>query len=72
MTQACADVEAEIAAMEAEAQVIFGEIKGTVGDLSDLRYGRFDKPAGTTTNTGEEVLQGVQRLEELCSGGVSA
>lgn len=68
MTQACTDIEAEIDAMYAEAQAIFHDIEGTIGDLSDLRYGRFNKPAGTGHTTGEQVLQDLQRLEEVCRG----
>ncbi|KAI9869707.1 MAG: hypothetical protein M1830_005196 [Pleopsidium flavum] len=68
MTQACTDIEAEIAAIDQETQSIIDQIKGTVGGLSDLRYGRLNKSAGTANKASEEILLGMERLEELCSG----
>ncbi|KAJ9663613.1 hypothetical protein H2201_005574 [Coniosporium apollinis] len=67
MEQACADVEAELAAMEAEAAAILSDVQTTIGDLSDLRYGRFNKPAGTTDELGAEALDSLKRLETVCN-----
>ncbi|OCK83232.1 hypothetical protein K432DRAFT_190928 [Lepidopterella palustris CBS 459.81] len=61
MGQACADIEAEIAAMEAEAESLLAEITTAVGDLSDLRYGRF-----TRDDIGEDVIGAIKRLNSVC------
>lgn len=52
--------------MDAETNHILTEIKAVVGDLSDLRYGRFAKPPGDSKGTVEEALEGLRRLEEVC------
>lgn len=72
MAQACSDVEAESAAMEAEAETIIDQIKSTVGDLSDLRYGRLQGPGGTSKTTVDEALEGMKRLQDICNGDVWA
>ncbi len=69
MSQACADIEEEIAATEAEADALLDEIKSTVGDLSDLRYGRLQRLGGSSKTTVEEAIEGLQRLEDICNGG---
>ncbi|EON64572.1 hypothetical protein W97_03805 [Coniosporium apollinis CBS 100218] len=67
MEQACADLEAELAAMEAEAAALLADVQTTIGDLSDLRYGRFNKPAGTGDELGSEALESLKRLETVCN-----
>lgn len=67
MEQACADLEAELAAMEAEAAALLSDIQTTIGDLSDLRYGRFNKPAGTGDELGSEAVENLKRLETVCN-----
>jgi septal ring factor EnvC (AmiA/AmiB activator) len=62
---ACTDLEEEIAEMEQEASSILEELRTTVGDLSDLRYGRFTK-AADSTDIGEDVIQSINRLKEVC------
>ena len=47
------------------------EMQGTVGGLSDLRYGRLAAPVGGD-GVREEVLEGLKGLREVCrrvSGG---
>lgn len=55
------DVEDEVRRLEEEAEILLEEIRGTVGGLSDLRYGRL-------ANAGlrEQVLEGLTRLESSC------
>lgn len=38
MEQACADIDAEIVASEAEFETMKEDVESTVGGLSDLRY----------------------------------
>ena len=45
------------------------ETQGTVGGLSDLRYGRFAAPVGDD-GVREEVLEGLMGLRKVC-GSVS-
>ncbi len=67
MERACSEIEAEIASMEAEAGEVLSNLRTTVGNLSDLRYGRFNKP-GAADTVGQEVLDGLRSLEEACDG----
>ena len=66
MEQACADIETEIAALEAETRLALEDIKTTVGDLSDLRYGRFSKPAGNRSSVGEDLIEGLEGFQGTC------
>lgn len=66
MAQACSDIEAEIADLEAEADAVLADIKTTIGDLSDLRYGRFARAPGAKEDLGQEVLAGLQKLTAIC------
>lgn len=63
-------MEEELNEMDVEAQAILKELQATVGDLSDLRYGRFSKTPGA--NGGDvafEVVQSLQRIQQLSSNG---
>lgn len=66
MEQACAELETEVSALAAETRLALEDIKTTVGDLSDLRYGRFSRPAGTRSNVGEDVIEALEGLEDVC------
>lgn len=66
MEQACADIDAEIVASEAEFEMIKEDMESTVGGLSDLRYGRFSKSIGSDGELRDEVLDGLKRLDETC------
>ena len=63
MDQACEDMEHEIAAMEEEAEELLADIKNSIGDLSDLRYGRFNRTSSVGGDLGQEVLEGLKALE---------
>lgn len=56
-------LEAEIAALEVETAQILEEMKVTVGDLSDLRYGRFPKTPGADTDLRDEVLEALNKVK---------
>jgi centromere-localized protein 2 len=66
MDDAISDLTKEIAAMDEESKVLFADVKATIGDLSDLRTGRFSKTPGSSTDLGQDVLEGLKRLEKLC------
>ncbi len=66
METACANIEREIADVDQEAADLLKEINTTVGDLSDLRYGKLQGPAGTENTLASETIQGLQNLEEAC------
>lgn len=68
MAQACTDVEADITAIESEAETVIDQIKSTVGDLSDLRYGRLQRPGGTSKTAVDEAMEGMQQLGDTCNG----
>jgi len=70
MAQACSDLEAEIADLEAEADAVLADMKTTVGDLSDLRYGRFARAPGAKEDLGQEVIAGLERLTAICEEAV--
>lgn len=66
LEQACAELETEVSALEAETRLALEDVKITVGDLSDLRYGKFSRPAGSTTSVGDDVIEALGGLEEVC------
>ena len=70
MEQACGDIEAEIGAAETRANALFEDIQSTVGDLSDLRYGKFTRSSGSKSDLKTEVLESLQALEDLCRAAV--
>jgi len=61
MDSAVEDLEEEIRRLDEEADAVLEEIKSTVGNLSDLRYGRL-----ANAHLREQVLEGLQRLESSC------
>ncbi|KAI9799262.1 MAG: hypothetical protein M1833_004140 [Piccolia ochrophora] len=62
LESACSNVESEIQELDAEAEEVLADLQSTIGDLSDLRYGRFNKPQGDFR---QDVLDGLRRLEEV-------
>ena len=58
---AAQDIAAEIEELEREAEKLLEEISAGVGELSDLRYGRF-----ANGQVSDEVLQGLGALETAC------
>jgi centromere-localized protein 2 len=55
------EVEDEVRRLEEEAKALLEEMRGTVGGLSDLRYGRL-----ANGQLREQVLEGLERLEAAC------
>jgi centromere-localized protein 2 len=61
MERAVEDVEDEVRRLEEEADALLEQIRGTVGGLSDLRYGRL-----ANGQLREQVLEGLSRLDSSC------
>ena len=61
LESAAQEVEDEVRRLEEEVETLLQEMKGTVGGLSDLRYGRL-----ANGQLPEQVLEGLERLEAAC------
>jgi centromere-localized protein 2 len=61
MSSAADDIEEEIRRLDEEAEALLEQMRGTVGGLSDLRYGRL-----ANGELREQVLEGLERLESSC------
>lgn len=66
MEGACADIESELANIDHEAEQLMRELQATVGNLSDLRYGKLQGPAGIANNVADEAINALQNLEDAC------
>lgn len=66
MERACVALEREIAAAENDAEKTLEDMKKIVGELSDLRYGKLNKPGVTPEEYVAETIRGLKRLEEVC------
>jgi centromere-localized protein 2 len=67
METARTDLAEEISAMEKEVEALLSDVQTTIGDLSDLRTGKFSRTPGSGTDLGEDVLDGLKKLEQLCN-----
>ena len=65
METACTHIEREIAGIDDEAAGLVAELNTTVGDMSDLRYGKFAGPA-SARDVAEQSIKGLQNLEDTC------
>lgn len=66
MESACAALEQEIASTEESANKALENMTKIVGDMSDLRYGKFNKPGVTAEEYVEETINGLRSLEDTC------
>ncbi|KAJ5504390.1 Kinetochore subunit NKP2 [Penicillium fimorum] len=66
METASANIEHEIAGIDQEAAKILAQLNTTAGDMSDLRYGKLQGPAGTAEDVAGEAIKGLQNLEDVC------
>jgi centromere-localized protein 2 len=76
METATRDLTSEIADVEAEIAALRGACEGTVGALSDLRYGRFARPSGSGSGAGgvnnaveDDVLAALADFKERLVAG---
>lgn len=67
MELAITSLEDEIAELDTESNTILAELQSSVGDLSDLRYGKFNKTPGSDEEFGRETLQNIRRVLEVCN-----
>ena len=69
METACEALERESDLSQQEADMTLASMQETVGNLSDLRYGKFAKIAGSETGGGLEksVVQSLKALEYACA-----
>lgn len=61
LEDAANDIEQEVKKLEEEEAALLESIKQTVGNMSDLRYGRLANP-----NLKTEVLDGLQSIQDIC------
>ncbi|KAF9888115.1 hypothetical protein FE257_009251 [Aspergillus nanangensis] len=67
METACANVESDISEVDQDATALLSQLNATVGELSDLRYGKMQGPAGTAGDeVVNEAIKGLRNLEEAC------
>ncbi|KAF2460639.1 Cnl2/NKP2 family protein-domain-containing protein [Lineolata rhizophorae] len=71
MESARSQMEAEVVAMESEAKALMEDVGGIISDLSDLRYGRFNRVAGSENDLGQEVVEDLARLVDICKQSLS-
>ncbi|KAJ5272191.1 hypothetical protein N7524_005460 [Penicillium chrysogenum] len=69
METASSNIEHEIAGIDQEAAKILAHLNTTIGDMSDLRYGKLQGPAGTAEDMASEAIKGLQNLEDVCYKG---
>lgn len=61
MESAVNDMEQEIQMLEEEEAALFESVRQTVGNMSDLRYGRLGN-----SKLRDEVLNGLNDFQEVC------
>ena len=61
LERAAEEIEDDLRRLDDEAEVLLEEMRGTIGGLSDLRYGRL-----ANGQLREQVLEGLARLESSC------
>ncbi|KAK8200488.1 Cnl2/NKP2 family protein-domain-containing protein [Phyllosticta capitalensis] len=66
MEQAEEDLDTEIDEIEKESQTVREEIAKSVDDLSDLRYGKFPKPAAGG-ELGPDAIETLKELRSICA-----
>ncbi|KAK4242125.1 Cnl2/NKP2 family protein-domain-containing protein [Achaetomium macrosporum] len=63
MEGAIGALEAELQLLEEEEAALLSSVRGTVGAMSDLRYGRL-----ANSQLPDQVLDGLANLQEICRG----
>ncbi|KAK0674743.1 Cnl2/NKP2 family protein-domain-containing protein [Cercophora samala] len=61
LEDAISELESQLQLLQSEEASLLASVQKTVGDLSDLRYGRLANP-----KLPEQVLEGLQGLQETC------
>ncbi|PWY87665.1 hypothetical protein BO70DRAFT_360296 [Aspergillus heteromorphus CBS 117.55] len=67
METACSNVEREVAQVDENATSLLSGLNHTVGEMSDLRYGKMQGPASTSgEDMVNEAIRGLGNLENAC------
>ncbi|EFR03891.1 hypothetical protein MGYG_06889 [Nannizzia gypsea CBS 118893] len=66
MERACSAIESNIQSLDTETSDLASQIATTVGELSDLRYGKLNAIAAGNTLR-DDVILGLKNLEDKCS-----
>lgn len=67
METACANIESEIAGVDTEASTFLSDLNTTVGEMSDLRYGKMHGTVGASDDdVVREAIRGLDNLEDAC------
>jgi centromere-localized protein 2 len=61
MDSAAGDLEQEIRKLEEEEAALLESVQKTVGDMSDLRYGRL-----ANAKLKNEIINGLEDFQEIC------
>lgn len=61
MSAAAEDLDREFQDLDKECDTMLEELKSTIGDLSDLRYGKFTNPS-----LGGKVITDLENLYNTC------
>lgn len=66
MESACSALENEVELKRQETAGVLDEVSQIVGDLSDLKYGKFNSSAGTADMVVGDTIDGLKQLEKVC------
>lgn len=66
MESASTSVERDISDIDQEAAKILSELNTTTSELSDLRYGKMQGPAGNADEVVDQAIKGLANLEDAC------
>lgn len=66
MESASANIEQDISDIDQEAAKILSELNTTTSELSDLRYGKTQGPAGNAEEVVDQAIEGLANLEDAC------
>ncbi|KAK2875095.1 hypothetical protein FQN49_001791 [Arthroderma sp. PD_2] len=67
MERACTAMESNIKSIDVESSELASQITTTVGELSDLRYGKLNAPRGVENTIRDDIINGLKYLEENCN-----
>ncbi|EGD90944.1 hypothetical protein H112_01528 [Trichophyton rubrum D6] len=70
MERACGAMRSNIHSLDSETSELASQIEATVGELSDLRYGKLNA-SGAGNALRDDVILGLKNLEDRCSNAMS-
>lgn len=69
MERACGAMQSNIQSLDSETSELASQIAATVGELSDLRYGKLSATAAGNALR-DDVILGLKNLEDRCSNAM--